>query len=519
MFLKGICWAAVATLVPFAIIFVYCHPSIDDYAIADIVAEHGFWGGQAQIYRLWIGRYTSNALVMAAGIHPDFSARLVPILLLVLFPLSMWRFIHVSWGLIYRYVRTDRDAQSVPSAAILNRPNMKQSFWLSLIVTAFYVTRAPSVTQAFYWWSGSLTYTVGLCLALLLFASLVSHSKSKTVASRVGNGIVCGLLTAAAIGSNETIMALIDASLLLVCVVLLRERSRRAAFWCAVLAVAFIGSLFDYFAPGTQARMAAMPEGHQFVHSVTHSLFHMAKHLAIWSADPALWCASIIAVPFLLSLHGNLRNKSGVSLPRLRVVYFLWFLAHFATVFPPYWAMGHGPPDRALNITYMVFLIGWSISLFVLISNVSETWRDRLTQPKWQLRAAVAFMFCLPLIGNWPFAVYDVLYAAPNYHREWLARYEAQVEQLNHGIRHAMLRPIESHPTTIFYGDISNDAAEWTNQAYASFYGFESVELRPQESTALEVQDVPENIDGKVPKNARRVEFFRSSNDSRAERR
>ena len=543
MYFTRYCWAAVATLVPFLIMFVYCHPSVDDYAIAEIVGEHGFWGGQSHIYQLWAGRYTANALLMAAGINPDLAARLVPILLFLLFPLSMWRFIHVSWSLLHNQACRDRDEQGISSSAsnrrigplaldstgrsphkpmlqALTEPTLKHSLWLSLIATAFYVARAPSVAQAFYWWSGSLTYTIGLCLTLLLFAALVSHSKSTSPANRVGSAILCGLLTAAAVGSNETIMALIDASLLLVCVVLFHKRSRHLPIWAGVLMVAFVGSLFDYYAPGTQTRMAAMPDGHQIVHSITHSLFHTAKYLAIWTTDPALWCASIIAVPFLLSLYRNLRNRPGVSLPRPPVVYFFWFLAHYATVFPAYWAMGHGPPHRVQNITYMVFLIGWSISFFVLIGNASEVWLTRLSQPKLRLRAAMGFAICLPLIGNFPIAVYDVVYAAPRYHRDWIERHESLIHHAKHGSRHISVRPFEAHPKTIFHGDITDDAAEWTNQAYASYYGLESVELK---STPIAESGTKrratESADGKVFKPASRTPVFRSARDSRSERR
>jgi len=104
----------------------------DDYSIPAAVAGHGFWGGQAEWYRMWSGRFTFTFIdAVLASIGPWTAALVVPLTILAMV------------SALYARLRQWTLALTIASAILLG---------------------TSDVTQSVLWETGLLSYVAPLAL-------------------------------------------------------------------------------------------------------------------------------------------------------------------------------------------------------------------------------------------------------------------------------------------------------------------------------------------------------------------
>jgi hypothetical protein len=438
--------AVLIVVAAFGLLCAFDRPSIDDYWIAVLVRDEGFLDAQVRWYTQWHGKFFGMAAMSAFAwafdiVHTYWVA---PALVLA----AMW----VGCLCLARALSPGLSRLSSLAAATA--------------LFAFYAAHVPEPHESIYWMTGAYAYQAGIVCALLLVASLAASVRTPVRAA------MAGLLALAVTGSSETLMLPV---LTLAGAWVLAAWTREVAWtrFGLVVAVAVgLGAAVMVLAPGNAVRSAHVSEqAHDLARALTKSLGHGAKYCARWTANPALWGASLLFAGPLCALAVRYRRPVGVL--GVLGVYLLVCVA----CFPAHWATGYGPPPRARAAVWAVFAVGW---FFVVVPGVARACRASGRVWSERRRATVgAFALAVGLFvpGNTLAAVGDLASGrAAAFRRECAARDACLREAPAAGARSVAVQSLAARPATLFVDDFASAPDDWRNGGAAAYYGI--AELR-----------------------------------------
>ena len=433
----------------------FTYPAADDFCFQERAVRLGFLGAQADWYATWSGRYTATALVsgvMLAG-QSWYSPALALVVLAWL--ISLWLLLSACAG---------------------NAFSRRDVALASLTLFVMYGAFAPGLNGAFYWASAAFTYQISSILLLLMLAmnigvmrrGLPDRMTGALIAVVIANlilGIVLG-------GTNETILPLALLLLAVGAVVARRVSPRVAPAWLAGFAGVAIAVAIVVVAPGNEVRWQYFPEGRHLLHALPSTAIRTLGFIVRESANPALWLATALAAaPLWNFLPGTLRDW----MTRRRgwlVLLALWLAMVAACFFPAEYAVGAGPPGRARNIAYAVFLLGW----IPVVTVVAERFlRDRhpfVSPPR--VKPLLLLALGLTLAASTQMRdIYKDLGNAPEYRRE-LARREVAIRQAAaRGLGNLEVPQLAVETRHIYDSSIAQD-----NHCQAMVFGLESIQVR-----------------------------------------
>ena len=162
-------------VLPFIAISFFDNPSADDYIISAVVRDNGFFAHYRQVYFEWSGRYFSTLLECFNPLVYGwfFGYKLIPILLIVLFYIGIFRLFKSIFG------------EELSSIKI---------HLISLILLLLYFNNIPSTAECIYWMDGSLEYFTGIILSLFFFALLIKQwysGKDKSIILSISGHTYC----------------------------------------------------------------------------------------------------------------------------------------------------------------------------------------------------------------------------------------------------------------------------------------------------------------------------------------
>lgn len=466
----GLLLVAAGCLLPFVVLSFRSHPALDDFAFAVATRRMGWLAFQKYEYLSWQGAYTTNALM--SSLNPLVSGHLdyywlSPVAVLTILVLGAWQ---LSWALLPRGYRS-------PGVAIL----------LTLLLVQF-----PNPAEGLYWLNAAWAYLLSSVAALLWGALLVRISRHP-----MGWGdLAAMLLTAVLIGTNPVTGALLTGILL---AVLLGSPASVRRRWLMLTIVAVFCLGFSLASPGNGHRLDAV--GTAGAAPLTAlSLLGALLRASVAAAYTVLnWLGSgLLLIPTLLLTPAMARLAIQPDLPLNRLTRNPWWLTVvaaglvLAAFVPTYWAIQQPPPPRLRNVIYLLFVVGWLLTVYAWVA-----WWVRRNHPLPTLPTYVhgALLLWLPLtfltdhnarlthigIGQGRNAVVQA-------YRDWLsgdaARYDdaqkARYQLLYSTPRNVdiVLPPLPVRPHTLFYYDISYNPALWGNQAYAQFFGKQTVRVQ-----------------------------------------
>ncbi|TGE26597.1 DUF6056 family protein [Hymenobacter metallicola] len=468
--------AAALALLPFLVLCWYAHPSADDFLTANDVRKHGHWGYIGYMYMQWTGRYTAATLwglvnPVAYG-NTTEGYGLVCLLGLLGLPTAL-----------YLLVR-----------ALLGRQFPSHYSWLAAGgLTSLFLFQMPSPAEGFYWITSSYNYLVPACLTLLWLAALVRHAQAPTPAARRTWLAGAALLAVLVIGGNET-----NALPVLVGTIsftLLRCIQRRTLDWeYLLLSAVVVGACaVAFLAPGNFVRLHGHQQQYSLLKAADRGALSAYRSLINWMGNGVLLSVTVLLAPVSsrLSRHPDLPLNqlarrplfSTLLLPVTTILVFS--LAHYAT--------STSMPPRSQNVLYLFFLLGWFLT--------THAWALRFWQPR------QFFSFSLPAAVRWLLAAWIVLafFWADQFrargrdkvdnvnnilqaYQDWLggaaARYDAQLmaryahlQSWESPRQDVVVEPLQAPSKTLLFYDITPDASDWSNQAYAEFFGKSSVRV------------------------------------------
>ncbi len=161
----------------------------------------------------------------------------------------------------------------------------------------------------------------------------------------------------------------------------------------------------------------------------------------------------------------------------------VWLSLIILTFFPCFWALGRMGGLRITDTAYLIFLIGWFLSIFLFVNIFIKDTKPDVVIHKYVLVAAEIILI-LGLLGRGNFrpALQDLIFHAPSYSHQLNERYSIIKQSLEQKITHIEVPALKGCiPETIVYirpettENISNDPNDWRNQSFAGFFNAESI--------------------------------------------
>tara|TARA_B110001454_G_scaffold219057_1_gene249599 strand:- start:37100 stop:38470 length:1371 start_codon:yes stop_codon:yes gene_type:complete len=447
-----------ASLAPFFVFFFFTTPLADDIFYHNYAQDKTTWEFLVHHYNTWTGRYFSNLMMAVNPFTLTSNTAVYPWMMIALF----FVFILSLFFLVRTLIKIGgRSPKNVSYSAL--------AFPVTIILIALFFHKMPRVTDTFYWFSGTSSHLLPICL---LFVSIGLYLRGLHLPNGSMRPLSVVFVTLASFivsGSNETLAVQWIFTLFFTFVYqrLIFNRCERGLI--IPFLAALIGFTILYFAPGNAIRGKELHGGHDI-------LLLLAKPwgLIIETTVRYISLAGLIALvavfPTLKEFHQNISEKMKTKQSQLMLVGF--GLTIFALTFvPSVWTMGGLPPRRVLNNTYLFFLL-YGTFLIVLFANklgFLQRWSDRPSGKK------VNFVFAISLLilfNN--FYAWKDLVNLPKYLDSEKKR---QVIVSSGQGKDVILTPLAYFPTTFYYEDVRTNAEDYRNIVFAKFYNLKSVAL------------------------------------------
>jgi hypothetical protein len=427
----------------------YNFPSYDDFDYALMFLNKGYWEFQFTHYLTWGGRYTSNALVSA----------------IIAFD-STWNY-YSYWSLLILASTFFSFYFLARMATDFYGTNLLAPF---LIFTVSLAASFRSITQAFYWITGAMTYTSSI-VAGAIGVGLIFRREKKPAP---WIDVILLLLTIVIVGFNE--MALLGWMELLSSYLVLKYLKTKKLD-VPLLSLIVIGSacgLFALFAPGNFIRQEYFEKSGQVFRTVGNGVLHFF-----------LFSVKLLGLPIVIAVVRWRRELIAFSDKVLEgiesrkaewVVFAHWFLYIFTTSALAFWAMGRKPNDRSMNVIAFFY---WLMLPFI-VWLIARWWKK--PPPQWATRTfafvdrywVILFLVSLLSTQNIRNLLHDYVFSFRSYRQEIVER--GNVLRNGRG-QDVVLEQFQTRPRTTFYSDFGDrDPAN-----LKMMFGLRSLTLKPRE--------------------------------------
>jgi hypothetical protein len=445
-----------AGLLPFVILSFFSHPQADDFDAATTTLRLGYFKSIAFTYVNWNSRWFSSAIMQASPLAFGSIAayKAVPIMLLALFVWALFAFVK----------------------AIMPEVKRPSEVWLCVLALLIvYLSSMTSVAQGFYWMPGAISYQLANIMMLFLWAHLIKIMDAPAQKPRKWILALCTILLFAIIGSNQTSMILI--LFMLAAVLAWRFIQCRSIdkLFIKLLALAAIAMALVVLAPGNSARMEHISHGIHPIATAKESLMTIIRLAIEQFTSPVMLLFSLCAIPFFAAKAQNSCTPRPVLNPF--ALFALWICSMLATVVPVIYLFAGWIPERLLNITCLLFVIGWFLIL-------NETVRYLVLKRSFRCAPLPGFaatilivlaFFSLAGKNNLRLAWANLLSGeACQYDWELRQRYK-QIAGSAQGT--CVVEPLSVFPSMLYFADINTDAGSWPNKPYAEYFGKKAIML------------------------------------------
>ena len=456
-------------ILPFIMLSFFNHPSADDFWYTQQFAERGFWKAQLYLYNEITGRYLSSAILCINPLVLKwlYGYTFIPIIIVVLIAFSIYTLL---------------------DSFTLNNFSIKDKILFSSVLFALYLYRMTDIASGLYWMAGSVTYQLGIILAIFAFAYIIKDFQKNSRCCQKTNksySLFSGFLLFLSIGSNETVMLMVY--LLLITIALYQMFSKRSINMALIfyLIIATIACIIVYFSTGNHFRYEGEGSIYPQFH-LRHKLF-----LALWASFTTSvesiyrWLNNFLIIiftflyiPYGIKLSLNSKNSNNLFLVKPLFSLGALFLIVILSFFPSYWST-YFLQWRVKNIIYLFFLVGWFFNVQVVISYICKKHNFNYIKISEKIKILCWIFIMISFIGhgNIKTAYKDLITGtAYKYNKQMMERYEA-IGKCESQL--CEVEPISNSPKSIFWGDITSDERHWINLC-TSVYFKKNLKLKSQ---------------------------------------
>jgi len=446
--------------VPFVLLFLYNHPSPEDFYFSYEARIKSLWTNTKVQYRHGTGRYFQNFLLYLTPVYDKF-------------------FISYKAGCFLFMASFFSSVLLSVSLLTVKLISFRERILISLVIIFTYLYAMPEVSSGFYWYGGISAYHSGIILVPIFFAFLVKSGNSINSASGLVYTFMALIVLILITGVNEIL-----AILLFLFTLFLNIRhfvKDRSIKWQYVVFVIASG-IFLYIllkSPGNKFRLTQFPGNTNFSYSFFNSFVFLYQNILSWIFNSPLLACSLILLPVYFKISEkkkNLKNKLltnpvGFSICWIIVLYISVFFSYYSTTVVL---------SRTSNFIYFIFIAGWFYLLYIL-SNIIVTKGkfSFIKNRKYLYGLSLVFIILFLIKPNNITTAFNDLFSgsAHSYNRQLNERYQFLENCPNDSCRVDSLINI---PKTIFYKDITSNSTMLSSEWYGNFFNKKSVALKIQ---------------------------------------
>lgn len=473
-------FATIVTLVVATALTWYAHPNGDDFCVGVDVRDLGWAGCVERSYRLEGGRWAGYAVTCGLKQLAPLTAHypLGPLLMLALCVLAT------------RYL---------VGSVLEVRRDRRMAWLLSVAFVALYWAGTPHPGETFYWLDSAQPYLLSVLLSMGVVGALL-RLPERAGARRLPAVAGLALLAAFVVGLHEIIGLALLGVLAVGALVAQLEGDRRRLAWTVVAAAAALSFVAVFVAPGNEVRArGAQASERSVVGTLLASLQMWLRVLDApmvrgvapgshgtplgWVLDPRLLAATLL---FATSARlQRLRPRWTERTPELwqAVVPLVWIGILAGSFLAGGWALGRALPFRVMNALYLVFLLGWFLTVLVYLRSPDPEPRTT-SAPSLQTVSALVLALGLLFSTNLKLGVRDLAKGwARQYDRQMTWRYREAARLAAAGGGELVVPEIALWPASYYRNEIRADPAAPQNRCVADYLGLDSIRLEPAPRT------------------------------------
>lgn len=471
------------SILPLFLLGSYNHPCADDFSYGGETAvvwrETGSFSQTLKaavektkdVYQTWQGSFAGVFLMaLHPGVFGESLYKMVPLFLILTFAASLFFFCHV---LLVTYAKGTKE----------------QSRILASVLILLFMQFVISPVEAYFWYNGSMYYTLFFSLALTHVSCLLLLWKTKRQDRQVIGTLLLSLF-GFFIGGGNFVVALTHWVVLGILTGVSFFVEKRRGFLTLFITLATgVGLALSILAPGNSARQDLMV-GMSPVSAILSSYTYGFRFLIFYIRIPVYF-----ALLALFPLLYKIAKKSEFSFPLPGLATFLIFSAYAASFTPNLYGMASYGPPRVANVNQylaILMLVGLAFYWSGWIGRKTAPQPEKKVQKKDPKEDSSSFPFIVFLVVLIATGIGFGLADDPNYmtstsavsslvsgegkayHQEYLDRLEVVTQHVGESV---VLPPFQHQPHLLFFDDITTDPQDWRNLAFAKFYQLEQVVL------------------------------------------
>ena len=348
----------------------------------------------------------------------------------------------------------------------------------------------PSGMEAFYWLISVILYTLIFSLSVLfcalLFAFVLNDKRINVII-----GILIFVLAFCIAGSNYvTGLAILCVTGIVMIFAIVKKQNTVFAIILLIAYIAFFA--LSALSPGAGVRQASAGEGDTAVHAIIMSFVEAAKFVRMWTNLPVILMNASL-VPLFIDMTG--KSKIKFKLPWLvSILSFCVFASMFTSNLYALKIIGM---YRVQNLYRFALYLLLPVNIWYWIGFIQriikEGKKDKNKDNKKEFNKYVYQTLKVLFAAGCSIAVLLMVYKyygrtatpvsayyslredeAKIYYEEWNERLEVYNDET---VKDPVFEPYSRKPYLLFFTDISTDNTDWVNEAYARYFGKDSVTL------------------------------------------
>ena len=345
-----------------------------------------------------------------------------------------------------------------------------------IAISVFLITAFDSYTEIFYWFSGAVSYSFPISIAMIGIATFILLNDTKKMKYFVIT-IICGIC---AMGGSLAVSGLGCYTMLLLCIYYFIREKRIKRKNIIVFAVYFIGALVNAIAPGNFKRHDVVDNSGIHLFKTIYNSIIMGDgrwQFFFKNTDFVFWMVVIVICGFYVGKKTNKINwlKFYMSI--------LSLLVPFVTAFPI--AMGYSTSEISSRCAFLID-IGIIVSSFNLMINLGSVLSSVADTNKNSLKSilCVVAVICFTLDG---FGISNVktfqisLELSNGTYQQYYDNCENFLDRLSKCEKDSDVTISSNEfPQSIeniynFY--LTEDKSNWVNASVAQYYGLKSIAI------------------------------------------
>ena len=473
--------ALILSLIPLMVLGFFAHPLGDDfhygYHAAKAIRESGnilmaipeAIKGTFHEYNVWQGTYSAIFLMyLPPHLLGEFFYKLYPSILLLFFTV----------GIFYMLYPIVKHNEKISLHAWVG---------ISSILVLLCITQVPACGETFYWYNGSVYYTGFLSVTFFFFGLLFRFLKDKKTYRIV---LLCILSLFIAGGNYASLLpSVLTVSFILFISILKKREKKITISLIVILLLLLTGLAVSILAPGNSVR-AATTSGTTPIKAVAKSVIQCIHFTLYWNGI-ASFVSLFLVTPIFINVISNSDKKIKLPIP----LCILFFLIYSSCETASFYGQNNGGPARLFDISFYMTIIVVFIIYYLLLYAIAPLFEAKKEKKNHDnssfLTIALCFIgliFVLLLIVR-PLKESTII---PNQIRASICLFNGEASDYNSQYLKRMdtvsankgadvvFEPYEVPKRLEIFlhlGDLSDDPNDFNNEAFAEFYGLNSVKI------------------------------------------